>query len=270
LEDSGEAAVARRIDAAFANHGRRAALMPYLMGGYPDIERSLRLGEVYARAGADLVEVGVPFSDPLADGPAIQAAGEVALANGATLEAVIDGVARPLAERLPVVLMCYANPLLTRGLDGVPALLASAGISGLIVPDLPVEEAAELREACDRAGLALVPLVAPTTPAQSVEETGAVARGFVYVVSVTGVTGERRKLPVELRAAVDRVRAATTVPVAVGFGVGTAEQVAEVGSLADGVIVGSRLVRTVTEASEFDDALSEVELFLRRSAEALS
>jgi tryptophan synthase alpha chain len=261
---------ASRIEKAFAGHGRQAALMPYLMGGYPDLERSRRLGEAYVEGGADLIEVGVPFSDPLADGPAIEEAGQRALAAGATFEAVIDEVAAPLATRLPVVVMCYANPIFTRGVDAVPASLARAAIDGLIVPDLPVEEATELRGACERSGVALVPLVAPTTPPQSIEATASVAQGFVYVVSVTGVTGERERLPPELRDVVGRVRAAAPVPVAVGFGVATAEQVAEVGAIADGVIVGSRLVRTIAAAESFDEGLEGVNAFLRSASAALS
>jgi tryptophan synthase alpha chain len=257
-----------RIADAFAG-ATGAALMPYLMGGFPDMAASLRVGEAYADAGADLVELGVPFSDPLADGPAIQAAGHDALAAGATLERVLAEVARPLSERLPVVLMCYANPLLVRGLDTVPGLLTEHGVAGLIVPDLPAAEAAELRAACDAAGLALVPLVAPTTPADEATRIAEQARGFVYVVSVTGVTGERAELPPELGAVVERVRAAASVPVAVGFGVGTPEQAAEVGRIADGVIVGSRLVRAIAEAPSFESGLDDVSRFLADTAAAL-
>ena len=158
-------------------------------------------------------------------------------------------MAAPLAERVPVVLMCYANPILARGCERSATRLAEAGVAGLIVPDLPIDEAAELREACDRAGVALVPLVAPTTPPDRIEATAAAARGFIYVVSVTGVTGERSELPPELEAVVERVREAASVPVAVGFGVATPEQVRQVGAIADGVIVGSRLVRAIADAA---------------------
>src|SRR5215213_8484733 len=151
-----------QIAAAFALPDRSAALMPYLMGGFPSLAGSLEIGRAYA-AHADLVELGVPFSDPLADGPAIQAAGQRALAAGATLERVLDEVAAPLAQSVPVVLMCYANPLFTRGFERVAGALAARGIAGLIVPDMPSAEAAELRSVCDEAGIALVPLVAPTT-----------------------------------------------------------------------------------------------------------
>jgi len=270
MPDTGVAAGPPRIADAFSSHGRSAALMPYLMGGFPDAASSLRVGEAYAESGADLVELGVPFSDPLADGPAIQAAGHRALAAGATLERVLAEVAAPLSERVPVVLMCYANPILARGIDAVPALLARHGVSGLIVPDMPAAEAAELRAACDEADVALVPLVAPTTPADEARSIAQVARGFVYVVSVTGVTGERTALPPGLGEVVDRVRAAASVPAAVGFGVGTPEQAAEVARIADGVIVGSRLVRAIADAEIFDAGLDDVRDFLRRAAAALS
>jgi tryptophan synthase alpha chain len=257
------------IEQAFAGHGRRAALMPYLMGGFPTLPDSLRVGEAYVEAGADLVELGVPFSDPLADGPAIQAAGQVALDGGARLEDILREVATPLASRVPVVLMCYSNPLLRRGLDSCVAAFAEAGMAGLIVPDMPASEAGDLRAACDSAGVALVPLVAPTTPPDQVREIAAGARGFVYVVSVTGVTGERAQLPPELSDVVGRVRAATDLPVAVGFGVGTAEQAASVGEIADGVIIGSRLVRAVAEATDLDSGLADVREFLGEVSEAL-
>jgi len=270
MPDTGVAAGPPRIADAFSSHGRSAALMPYLMGGFPDAASSLRVGEAYAESGADLVELGVPFSDPLADGPAIQAAGHRALAAGATLERVLGEVAAPLSDRVPVVLMCYANPLLARGIDAVPALLARHGVSGLIVPDLPAVEAGDLREACDEAEVALVPLVAPTTPPDEVERIAQAARGFVYVVSVTGVTGERAALPPGLAEVVERVRAAARVPAAVGFGVGTPEQAAEVGRIADGVIVGSRLVRAIADAENLEQGLEDVRSFLSDSVRALS
>lgn len=258
------------IARAFSRQDGRAALMPYMMGGFPGMASSLRVGEAYAQAGADLVEVGVPFSDPLADGPAIQLAGQRALEAGATFERVLEEVASPLADRVGVVVMCYANQLMARGLDHAPQMLATHGVSGLIVPDMPAAEATELRAACDEAEIALVPLVAPTTPPDEVERIAQAARGFVYVVSVTGVTGERAALPPQLGEVVERVRAAADVPVAVGFGVGTPEQVAEVGRIADGVIVGSRLVRAVADGPTLEAGLEDVRSFLSDSVRALS
>jgi tryptophan synthase alpha chain len=234
------------IAAAFSAHGKSAALMPYLMGGYPSIEESADAGLAAADAGADLIELGIPFSDPLADGPVIHAAATEALAAGATPHAVL-GVCERLATRVPVVLMVYANIVLTAGAAAFAIRAAAAGASGLIVPDLPHDEAGELRAACDAEGLALVPLVAPTTTAERIAEIGADARGFVYTVSLTGTTGERAELPPELADTVARVRATTEVPVAVGFGISTPDHARSVAEIADGVIVGSRVVRAAGE-----------------------
>jgi tryptophan synthase alpha chain len=259
-----------RIAEAFASaraEGRRAALMPYLMGGYPDLESSRAIGLEYAAAGADLIELGVPFSDPLADGPVIHAAGTAALARGATLPAVLD-VARSVAQRVPVVLMCYMNPILSRGVERFAGALSEARVSGLIVPDLPLEEADAMLAACDAQGLALVPLVAPTTPSDRLAQIGSRARGFVYTVSVTGTTGERVNLDGGLREVVARVAASTEVPVAVGFGIGTPEQASAAAAAgADGVIVGSRLVRAAGEA---EDPCAGVGELVRAFAAALS
>jgi tryptophan synthase alpha chain len=235
-----------RIAAAFAGHDKNAALMPYLMGGYPGLDASMEAGLAAADAGADLIELGVPFSDPLADGPVIHAAATEALAAGVTLHGVL-GVCERLAGRLPVVLLVYANVVLTAGPERFALRAASAGASGLIVPDLPHDEAGEVRAACDAEGLALIPLVAPTTTPERISEIGAVARGFVYTVSLRGTTGERSELAPGLEDTVARVRSATGTPVAVGFGISTPEQARGVAEIADGVVVGSRLVRAAGE-----------------------
>jgi len=235
-----------RIAAAFtgaAESGRRAAFMPYLMGGYPDARSARAIGQAYAEAGADLVELGVPYSDPLADGPVVHAAGTAALAAGASFLSVLDA-GRELAQSVPVVLMCYSNLIYARGIDAFVELLAVAGLSGLIVPDLPLEEAPAFRAACDDRGVALVPLVAPSTPDERMARIGELARGFLYTVSVAGTTGERAGPAAGLAEVIARAKAHTEVPVAVGFGISTPKHVlatAEAG--ADGVIVGSRLVR---------------------------
>ncbi len=242
MSATGTIAGAQRIAAAFAGHGKRAALMPYLMGGYPSVDESLAAGLAAADAGADLIELGIPFSDPLADGPVIHAAGTEALDAGVTPGDVL-GVCKQLSERLPVVLMVYSNIVLADGTDRFVSQAAAAGAAGLIVPDMPQDEAATTRALCDAAGLALVPLVAPSSTAERVAEIGREARGFVYAVSLAGTTGERAELPPELPRLVERVRAATSVPVAVGFGISTGAQAASVGDMADGVIVGSRIVR---------------------------
>ena len=254
---TGTERIAEAFESARAD-GRGAALMPYLMGGFPDIESSRRIGIAYGEGGADLVELGVPFSDPLADGPVIHAAATSALRTGATVPRVLD-VARSISERLPVIAMCYANPILARGLERFADALVEAGVSGLIVPDLPLEEAPGVLDACDARGLALVPLVAPTTPEDRLARIGAQARGFLYTVSLTGTTGERVALDRSLRAIVSRAAAHTEVPVAVGFGIATPDQArsaAEAG--ADGVIVGSRLVRAAGEADDPAAAVREL------------
>jgi tryptophan synthase alpha chain len=257
-----------RIAAAFdkAAEESRAALMPYLMGGFPDLATSQAIGEAYIDGGADLIELGVPFSDPLADGPVIHAAGTEALRNGATVDGVLD-VGAALAPRVPVLAMCYANPIYRRGLEEFADALAERGIAGLIVPDLPFEEAPAVLAALDARGLALVPLVAPTTPDERLATIGARARGFLYTVSLTGTTGERAALDGALRDVIARAARHTEVPVAVGFGIATPEQAAEAAAAgARGVIVGSRLVREATEA---DDPPAAVGRLVRGLAAAL-
>jgi tryptophan synthase alpha chain len=245
--------VTDKIAAAFAAvtaEGRKAALMPYLMGGYPDTEASTRIGIACAEAGADLLEVGIPYSDPLADGPVIHAAGTKALASGASTTGVLD-VAGQLADVVPVVVMCYANLIYARGVERFCADLSARGVSGLIVPDLPLEEAEAFLAACGEHGVALVPLVAPTTPDERLARIGARAQGFVYTVSVLGTTGERGGgvAQADIRDVLARVHAHTDVPVALGFGISTPDDVAAAAAAgADGVIVGSRLVRAAAEA----------------------
>jgi tryptophan synthase alpha chain len=252
------AAVGAAIGRAFEDAQGRAALMPYLMGGFPTLEGSKEVGFAYADGGADLVELGVPFSDPLADGPVVHAAGTEALRAGATLSGVL-GVCEAIAPRLPVVLMCYANIVLARGPETFVRRAVDAGASGLIVPDLPLEESTDLREACDAGGLALVPLVAPTSPDDRLARIGALARGFLYTVSVTGTTGERASGRDVFAPVLARAHACTTVPVALGFGIGTPEQAAEAAAAgADGVIVGSRLVRAVAEAPDSPGAVRDL------------
>lgn len=247
-----------RIATAFAEHGKRAALMPYLMGGYPTLEDSVRIGEACAAAGADIIELGMPYSDPLADGPMIHAAGTQALAAGASVAGVLE-VARVLAQSVPVVLMCYANMVMAPGAEAFVERLAKTGASGLIVPDLPLGEAPQVLEACTAHGLALVPLVAPTTTPERLAAIGKSAKGFLYAVSVVGTTGEREALGERFAQVVARAKASTEVPVALGFGISTAEharQAAEAG--ADGVIAGTRLVRAAGESEDPAGAVGAV------------
>jgi tryptophan synthase alpha chain len=248
----------QRIAAAFASSGKQAALMPYLMGGFPTLEQSLQIGRACVSAGADMLELGVPYSDPLADGPVIHEAGTRALQAGATLGGVLE-VARALAPSVPVVLMCYANMVLAPGAEEFAGRLAQTGAAGLIVPDLPLEEASELLDACDTHGLALVPLVAPTTPVERLAQIGSRARGFLYTVSVVGTTGERAALADRFGEVIARAKASTQVPVALGFGISTPEHAVEAASAgADGVIVGTRLVRAAAESDDPAGAVGEV------------
>jgi tryptophan synthase alpha chain len=247
-----------QIATAFAARAGRAALMPYLMGGFPDMATSLQIGLACADNGGDLVELGIPYSDPLADGPVIHAAGTAALRAGATIDGVLE-ISEQLSRRLPVVLMCYVNLVLARTPDAFAAAASEAGASGLIVPDLPLEECDEIGEACDAHGIALVPLVAPTTPDERLAAIGARARGFLYTVSVVGTTGERASQEDAYRPILERVKRHAEVPVAIGFGISTPEQAAAAASAgADGVIVGTRLVRAAAEAEDPAAAVGEL------------
>lgn len=235
-----------RIAAAFARARaeRRAAIVPYVCGGDPSLAATVKTLRALDSV-ADVVEVGVPFSDPVADGPVIQAAAERARRRGATLPRLLALVAGLRREglRVPIVLMTYYNPIVRMGLDAFARRAAAAGVDGIIVPDLPVEEAGALRRAA-RGRLETVFLAAPTSTPDRLRRIGRSSSGFVYYVSLEGVTGERRRLAAGLAAGVRRVRRATSLPVAVGFGVSTpahARAVARAG--ADGVVVGSALVR---------------------------
>jgi tryptophan synthase alpha chain len=258
------------IEAAFASakDEGRAALMPYLMGGFPDQGTATAIAQAYAHAGADLIELGVPFSDPLADGPVIHAAATAALEAGATLDSVLETCAA-VAERVPVALMCYANMVLATGAVEFAAKAAEAGAAAVIVPDLPLEEQDSIMEALSERGLGLVPMVAPTTPPARRREICARARGFVYLVSTVGVTGERQELPEELTDLVAAAKEEASVPVAVGFGISTPEQASTVGEIADGSIIGTRLVREVADAADREQAVRGVTEFLTAAREAL-
>lgn len=262
---------AARIEAAFAaaRDEGRAALMPYMMGCFPDRQAALEVARAYADAGADLVEVGVPFSDPLADGPVIHAAATRALGQGADLPGALDACGE-LGEGVPSVAMCYVNMVLALGPRRFAGRLAAAGAGGAIVPDLPLEESAEIGDALEAEGLALIQLVAPTTPPERRRRICEAARGFVYVVSVAGVTGERDELPQGLAELVEAVKAEAPVPAAVGFGIGTPAQAAAVGRVADGVIIGTRLVREVGEAEDAGAGAAGAAAFLRDVRAALA
>lgn len=231
----------------------RPALMPYWTLGYPDAETSLRVIEAIAHAGADLIELGVPFSDPLADGPVIQRASQVALERGMTIRQCID-LTRRLRERgvtAPLLAMGYLNPLLAFGEAEYVAAWREAGADGFIVPDLPPEESEALGSLCAAQEMALVQFTAPTSTEARIALAAARATGFIYVVSVTGVTGARDHLAAGLREYVERVKAqADGKPVVVGFGISKPEHVREVGRFADGVISASALIRAAGDAPD--------------------
>lgn len=227
----------------------RPIFMPYFPLGYPDLPTSLGVIEALAENGADVIEVGLSFSDPLADGPVIQHATQIALQNGITVRASLLAL-RELRRRgvtIPLVLMGYYNPLLAYGLEGFAHTAREEGADGFIIPDLPMEESGEFELLAGE--LPLIRMLAPTTPDERMETIARSARGFVYLVSVTGTTGVRDAVTEELAGLIVRVRAHTTVPVCVGFGIGTPGQARVVGTTADGVIVGSACVRAIAQSS---------------------
>jgi tryptophan synthase alpha chain len=247
-----------QISATFERLRRegRKALMPYLTLGYPRLESALDLAPALVEGGADLIELGVPFSDPLADGATIQAASQQALENGMTLALCLEQVAQLRARdvRVPLVLMGYYNPILQMGIEPFARRAREAGVDGAIVPDLPPEEADALQDALCQQGMDLIFLLAPTSDEDRMQQLVARATGFLYLVSLVGVTGARSQLPPDLEAFVRRVesaraRSARELPMAVGFGIGTPAQAHRVAALADGVIVGSALIRTIGAAS---------------------
>ncbi|HET9905840.1 MAG TPA: tryptophan synthase subunit alpha [Anaerolineales bacterium] len=270
-----------RIENAFKN---KPIFMPYFPLGYPDLSTSIDVIEALAKNGADLIEVGLSFSDPLADGPVIQKATQVALEQGITVKKSLEAVKelRNRGVEIPLVLMGYYNPMLAYGLEKFVRDSVSAGADGFIVPDLPIEESDEFESALDSVGgrvdggdvlpsyrdYPLIQMLAPTSSPVRMEMIARNAQGFIYLVSVTGVTGERKSISDGLGELISRVREHTSAPVCVGFGIGTPEQAKEVGKMADGVIVGTACVRTIGGsespvetakqfAAEFRSALNE-------------
>lgn len=241
----------------------RTALIPYLTAGFPTLDGAAEVGEAYLQAGADVVEIGVPFSDPLADGPTVQETTTRAIRNGADLGYCLRLASR-FADRAPVVFLLYYNTIFARGTDGFLKDAADAGVSGLVIPDLPVDEAAAFAEACGERGVGFCPLVAPTSSERRLEEAGALATGFVYCVSVAGVTGVRDALPPGAVGLLRRMRGKTEAPVALGFGIGSVQAAVEAARESDGVIVGSKLMRLVA-----DEGIEEAGRWLRGVREAL-
>jgi tryptophan synthase alpha chain len=228
---------------------RRAAFIPFLVAGDPDLATTDALLDAVVAGGADIVELGVPFSDPIADGPVIQRASTRALEAGTTVSAVLELVARKRAKLgVPIVLFSYFNPLQVRGVQRFAEQAAASGVDGVLCVDLPPEEGlTELGPALAKRGVDLVFLLAPTSGDDRVAKVGKAGSGFVYYVSVTGITGERRRVSTDMKKQVKRLRRKLELPVAVGFGISSPEQVAEVAEVADGVVVGSALVRFIEE-----------------------
>jgi tryptophan synthase alpha chain len=227
---------------------RKPILMPYFPMGYPDLQTSLDVIETLAKYGGDVIEVGLSFSDPLADGPVIQKATQTALQNGITINKSLAGI-RELRARgvvIPLILMGYYNPILAYGLEKFAREAAEAGADGFIIPDLPPEEAGEFEAVAG--DLPLIRMIAPTTPVERMKQIVTDAKGFIYLVSVAGVTGARSSLPEGIGPLVQKVRQFTKLPVCVGFGIGTPQQAQEVGRFADGAIVGSACVKAIGES----------------------
>ena len=268
MADSGPERIAAAFEAA-AGEGR-SALMPYLVGGYPDLGSSIAIARTYVESGADLIEIGIPYSDPLADGPVIQTAATVALEGGIGTTEVFEVVAS-VAEAVPVVLLAYTGLVL--GGEGPAAFAeraAAAGVAGIVIPDLPLGTDEGIREEFAAAGIAVIPLVAPTTTPERRREILDVASGFVYLVSDVGTTGERGSLPEGLAGLIRTVSEEAPVPVAVGFGIGTPDQAAEVGRHADGVIIGSKLVSLANDGEDPGRSREGVGAFLTATAAALA
>ncbi len=228
----------------------RSAFLPYFPIGYPNYADSLAVIEALASAGADGFEIGIPFSDPIADGPTIQAATQIALDNGVTVPLCLEAVRRLRATGIdqPMLMMSYANPLLAYGADKFVRDARAAGADGLIVPDLPPEEAALFADSCAREKMALVFFLAPTSNAERIALAAAKATGFIYVVSLTGITGARKELPPHLTDFIARLRAQTDRRLVLGFGISTAAHARQVNGLTDGFIVGSAIVRAAGES----------------------
>ena len=242
----------------------RKAFIPYITAGDPDLATTERLILALAEAGADVIELGVPFSDPLADGPVIQRAVERALAAGGSMRATLDMIASIRSEvTAPIVLFTYANPIVRMGLDAFATRAAEAGVDGVLALDLPVEEADEFREALTRHGLDTIFLLSPTTIASRIKRAGELGSGFLYGISRLGVTGARETVATGAEDMVRRIRAVTNLPLALGFGISTPAHVAEVGAYADAAVVGSALVALIAQTTGAADQIARVEDYVR-------
>lgn len=258
--------LASRIGATFdgIRAQRRTGLVTYVTAGDPDLERSADILAGLDRAGADVLEVGIPFSEPLADGPVIQRATERALAAGATASSVLALVTRIRPKvRAPIVLFTYANPVLRMGIDNFGDRAKDAGVDGVLVLDLPIEEAQVFRDAMVARDIDMIFLLSPTTTDERVGEAARLGRGFLYGISRLGVTGAREKVADDAEALARRIRKATSLPIALGFGISSPEHVREVGRFADAAVVGSGLVGVIAEAGKRPDLIERVESYVR-------
>lgn len=242
----------------------RPGLVTYTTAGDPDLARSGDILRALARAGADVLEVGVPFSDPLADGPVIQRATERALAAGGSMRASLDLIEQVRKDiDTPIVVFSYANPIVRMGLDAFAERAAQAGVDGVLALDLPVEEADEFRAALDKVGIDTIFLLSPTTTDERIRKAGQLGRGFLYGISRLGVTGARDTVATGAEDMVKRIRSLTDLPLALGFGIARPEHVAEVGAYADAAVVGSALVALIAEASGTPELVARVEEYVR-------
>lgn len=255
-----------RIDKRFAElkKARRKAFIAYITAGDPSLGRTERIALELERAGVDILELGIPFSDPMADGPTIQAASHRALAGGVKIAGIFRMV-RSLRKKtdMPIVFMTYYNPVFKHGAAKFMKECSLAGVDGIIVPDIPCEESGGLVKAAEKNGVAVIFLAAPTSTPQRMKKIAGLSTGFIYYVSLTGVTGTRRELPKEIGANVKRLKALSKTPVCVGFGVSDARQAAAVAKLADGVIVGSAIVSKIAENAGKKDMAAKVGKFAR-------
>jgi tryptophan synthase alpha chain len=255
-----------RLAAAFSRvrSNGHPGLVTYVTAGDPDLPRSEAILRTLDRAGADVLEVGVPFSDPLADGPVIQRATERALASGTTLPRVLDMIAHVRKDiAAPIVIFSYANPILRMGAATFAERARRAGVDGVLVLDLPIEEAGHFRGIMAEHGIDTIFLLSPTTTDERLRKAAALGSGFLYAISRLGVTGARDQIAAGAREMVERVRAASDLPVAIGFGISRPEHVREVGAWADAAVVGSALVKVIEEAGTTPDLTTRVEEYVR-------
>jgi tryptophan synthase alpha chain len=255
-----------RISSAFdrIRAEKRTGLVTYVTAGDPDLSRSAEILQALDRAGADVLEVGIPFSEPLADGPVIQRATERALAGGATASKVLDLIARvrPVIKA-PIVLFSYANPILRMGIDAFGDRAKAAGVDGVLVLDLPIEEAGEFRDAMANRAVDMIFLLSPTTTDARIQQAAQLGRGFLYGISRLGVTGTRDTVADGAEALAARIRSATPLPLALGFGISAPEHVRQIGRWADAAVVGSGLVGVIAEAGKRPDLVDRVESYVR-------